>query len=360
MRRLIAAIMLVVGMALMVVGVGSVTWWKPSPTVEATSATTSQSGIIATDPGVLELVNDTVRVTARAPGTVVEMAVASSDIATIWLGDEPHASITGLSSWTALSVEEPADSTAPEEPLSLQGSDLFDPRNLIAAEDSVELYFVVPDGDWSVIAVGQDGTTPELTMTWERDVSTPWAIPLMIAGIVLLAAGSALFVHHAQERAVVERRRELRERTERRREADATETSVMAAITLDAGEPTGSESVPRDDIRGETGGAFGAGILPPRSGHGPDHDVSDDHDLADESEGDAAEDDPDATGAEDSLGATSAGEGENVDQVEEWTTVADMGEPDSESAADAQDDRADGPTSSEWRSLWGFGPKEDR
>ena len=178
MRKPISALLLIVGVALIVVGVGSATWWKPSTTIVATTEAESESGIIVTDPGVLEMVNDTVTVVARAPGTNVEMVVASSSTANIWLGDDPHVRVTGLTNWETLSTEVPENDAAPEDDISVQGSDLFSPENFLTGDGAAEMHFVVPEGDWSLIAVGEDGTTPQLTITWEREVDTPHAIPL--------------------------------------------------------------------------------------------------------------------------------------------------------------------------------------
>ncbi|WP_182354471.1 hypothetical protein [Flaviflexus huanghaiensis] len=392
MRRLVAALMLVAGMALVVVGIGSATWWKESPIVEASAAVTSESGVIATDPGVLELVDDTVRVTARAPGTEVEMVVASSDIAAIWLGNEPHVRVTGLTDWTTLSTEEPAGFDPPEGELSLQGSDLFHPENLVAAANSAELYFDVPPGDWTLIAVGKDGTTPQLTMAWEREVTTPWTIPLLILGVVVLAAGSALFLYDYQQRASVERRAASRERAARHKAADSTDTTVMSAVRSTRktrGNDTVSEDV-RHAVRKETGGSYGAGIFPARI---PVEDETTDVVSAESAQ--------DEAGSEDSVATTALGE-QNLDDANDETTsetdpreeptpeddsgeeaeVPESTEPETSHAEDSLNAHpaADGSTSepvgessehdedgsaeaerassAAWRSLWGFGPKE--
>lgn len=259
MRKPISALLLIVGVALIVVGVGSATWWKPSTTIVATTEAESESGIIVTDPGVLEMVNDTVTVVARAPGTNVEMVVASSSTANIWLGDDPHVRVTGLTNWETLSTEVPENDAAPEDDISVQGSDLFSPDNFLTGDGAAEMHFVVPEGDWSLIAVGEDGTTPQLTITWEREVDTPHAIPLIILGIVIFAAGSALFLFDTQVRSIAKKRAESIQRTERRDRADATETTVIPAIKVDGTEPVAPE---RDTVREASGGSYGAGILP--------------------------------------------------------------------------------------------------
>ncbi len=52
------------------------------------------------------------------------------------------------------------------------------------------------DGDWSLL-LASDGTKPaptSITMTFPNDTSTPWAIPLMVLGGLLMVAGGALLV----------------------------------------------------------------------------------------------------------------------------------------------------------------------
>ncbi|MEZ7897303.1 MAG: hypothetical protein QMB98_00615 [Flaviflexus sp.] len=420
MKRLPAALLLVIGVAVLVIGIGSATWWKPSTTIVANTASSSQSGIIATDAGVLELVDDTVRVTARAEGTTVEMVVASTSTANLWLGDEPHVSVTGLENWQTLATTDPENDTAPEGELSLQGSDLFNPENFISGDGSAELFFTVPDGDWTLIAIGQDGTTPELTITWERDVQTPWSVPLAILGIVLLAAGSALFLYQSQKKTVAKRRAESQERSERRERADSTDTTIIPAIkdgsakdrsAQDGAAGTdGGESEVRTDVKEETGGIYGAGILPAspraaefRAAADAEADVEasneDETESADEADGssdaagfvvaddsesaveeslvEAGDGDDSAeelTETDEALDASEATE-ENLDgeasrdETDDETVGEFDGEDSSASSldkesetasADESDDREDGTrgSSDEWRSLWGFGPKE--
>ena len=50
------------------------------------------------------------------------------------------------------------------------------------------------DGDWSLL-LASDGTKPapsSISMTFPNDTSTPWAVPLMVIGGLLILAGAAL------------------------------------------------------------------------------------------------------------------------------------------------------------------------
>ena len=52
------------------------------------------------------------------------------------------------------------------------------------------------DGEWSLL-LASDGTKPapsSISMTFPNDTSTPWAIPLMVIGGLLILAGLALLV----------------------------------------------------------------------------------------------------------------------------------------------------------------------
>ncbi|MDO5722900.1 MAG: hypothetical protein Q4P33_00655 [Flaviflexus sp.] len=223
MRRLIGAVLLIVGAAIFILGIGSASWWKPPTEIEATTHSTSTAGIIATEPGVLELVDNEVEVTASAPGTRVDMVVARTERARLWLGQTPYVSVTGLEDWETLKTEDPAEPAKPAEPeesedpenteesdeaLELEGSDLFIPENFFTGEDHADVTLSVPEGDFSLIAVSADGTTPSLTLTWHRQVETPLTMPLIISGIILAAAGAALFMYDSQSRRASTRRQD--------------------------------------------------------------------------------------------------------------------------------------------------------
>lgn len=318
MRRLIGAVLLIVGAAIFILGIGSASWWKPPAEVTATTHSDSKAGVIATEPGVLELVNDEVEVTASAPGTRVEMVVARTERARLWLGQTPYVSVTGLSDWETLKTEDPADPEAPES-LQLEGSDLFIPENFFSGEGQAEVTLAVPQGDFTLIAVGADGTTPSLSLSWNRQVNTPMTMPLIISGIILAAAGAALFMYDSQSRRIAARGQDRSDmwvadakipadRAEatgraygaaiipaspradelRGRELAEEDRIIIAAPEDEAAEGaesadvTESQAVDNDDTdnRGEaTGRAYGAAIIPasPRAEELRGRELTDEH-----------------------------------------------------------------------------------
>jgi hypothetical protein len=63
-------------------------------------------------------------------------------------------------------------------------------------EGTASLEYAQPEGRYLLLA-GADGVAPapeELTLTWSREVTTPWAIPLIALGALLLFAAVALLV----------------------------------------------------------------------------------------------------------------------------------------------------------------------
>lgn len=316
MRRLIGAVLLIVGAAIFILGIGSASWWKPPTEIEATTHSTSTAGIIATEPGVLELVDNEVEVTASAPGTRVDMVVARTERARLWLGQTPYVSVTGLEDWETLKTEDPAEPAKPAEPeesedpenteesdeaLELEGSDLFIPENFFTGEDHADVTLSVPEGDFSLIAVSADGTTPSLTLTWHRQVETPLTMPLIISGIILAAAGAALFMYDSQSR-----------RASTRRQDRSDMWVADAKIPTDRAEATGR--------------AYGAAIIPasPRATELRGRELAEEDRILI-----PAEDEADESRAADDVEAADEAAGDNnSEQVEpeQYATIQDSGE----------------------------------
>lgn len=356
MRRILAGLLVVVGVIVAILGVGSGTWWKPSEEVTAVAEPTSNSGMIVTNPGVLELVNDEVAVVARAEGHNVEMVVARSSVIDEWLNGRPAVRIDGLASWSELSYTETDGDPAPS---SIAGSDLFNPENQIEGANAVQLRFEVPEGDWSILAVSDGNVTPAIELTWHRSVSTPWMIPLMILGLLLAATGGAILLHDYQLATLKKKRASANARAERQESADITETTTFRAIT-DA-EQTG-------DRAADTGGALGAGIVPASSRADELRETE-----LDESarvvlpEPEAIDENESEAGSEDAIEDSSEEHdvmGDEPGSDEDQAELGDEGPSEHETDTDvtpeegAPEEKDSG--SNAWRNLWGFGSKEER
>ena len=230
MRKFVVIALLVGGIAAIVAGVGSATWWKPNEVIRATAHTSSESGSVVTAPGVLSLVDGDVNVVARAGGEEVELVVAPTSTITDWLGEAPYEEITGLADWETLKVaDRNGDGEVSEA--TIAESDLFNPDNIFTGSQEVAVYFTVPEGNWSILARTSGGVTPTIELTWEREVETPWLWRFVIPGVIAFALGTLLYFLPERER---------------------TATKVRA----------GDGTVGREELASETNRGLGAAIVP--------------------------------------------------------------------------------------------------
>lgn len=228
MQRILAALLIVLGLAGIGLGVASATVWRGADTVVAQAVPSGDAALVVTDPGVLDLVADDVTVTARVPeGQTVTLAVGRDVDVLGWVGADPYDRVTGLSDWETLDVSpgaaatdeaavtdpsapaaDPsapaADPSAPAEGEATTettapalvgpdpaGSDLW--VSEVTGQTSVSLRWSTPDtpGRWVVLAagVGEGATPPTVELTWPREAGTPYLWPAVIGGIVLIGLG---------------------------------------------------------------------------------------------------------------------------------------------------------------------------
>lgn len=273
-RRILSAITALVGLIVIALAVCSATVWRPSSTAEAALATTPDQHYVVTEPGVLGLVDSDV--TIKATGSQKEdvtLYVARSSDVQAWLEDDPYVSVTGLSSWTQLDSTdvtkrcEEASSTAsasgsasatPSATASAKASASASATATTAAEgctalkatdadpaDSADLWLATKTGKGSVsleldatdpdlvVLAATDGSSdaPRLSLTWPRNVSTPWLVPGLVVGGLLLLVGVFMLLMDLQARREDEQRRAAAaERAARLSSADATSTAGIPAV----------------------------------------------------------------------------------------------------------------------------------
>lgn len=236
--RLTGAVLVLLGLVAAGSGVASATLWRPADHVQAEAIAAGATTLLVTEPGVLELVDDTVTVRASAPaGSTVVLAVGREADVRAWVGLDPHTRVTGLADASTLAAEpgqpvappvetppaddaspEPTDdaspettddaspettddapsSTAVEDPESAapdpSGSDMWLVET--SGEGSAELSWTREPGRFSLLvaSTGPEAGPPTLELTWPREVSTPWLWPGVWTGVVLALAGLALLV----------------------------------------------------------------------------------------------------------------------------------------------------------------------
>ena len=213
LKKIISIFLILSGLVVLGLGIGSGTIWKPAETVTLKTGSLADALLVVTEPGVVRQINEavTVKVTAPEGGEVGLVLGRATDIAG-WIGTDSHWSVTGANSWDKLDTklvkgapaEEPTDKptdAATEEaeavsPIAgLLDSDMW--LQTLKGEGSVTLDLnKVPD-NYLLLAGSLDPkatAAPEVSLTWDREVATPLMLPGILVGALLLAIGLLLLV----------------------------------------------------------------------------------------------------------------------------------------------------------------------
>lgn len=263
--RVLSIVLIALGLLAVILAVASATIWRPSQTAVATLKPAATTAYVVTGDGVLNMVDSTVTITAKAKdaNSSVTLALARSEDAQAWLANDPYTEVTGLSSWEALSgrtitercnvkatatptakatgtaaatakatatasAKATATSSAKATPTpdakgcikavasnaSLNGSDMWVTSK--TGKGSVSITYDPSSSNYVVLAA-TDGkqAAPTFSLSWKRTVGTPWLIPGLIVGGLLVAGGVFIFMldiqMRHQELANAQRRRRRQE-----------------------------------------------------------------------------------------------------------------------------------------------------
>ncbi|MEK8228170.1 hypothetical protein NKG05_21990 [Oerskovia sp. M15] len=106
LQRILAAGLIVLGLVGIGTGVASATIWRENETVVATATSDGSSPLVVSEPGVLDLVDGDVTVTAKTGGDKPVTLVIGREVDVAgWVGTDPHAVITGLTDWDTLATK---------------------------------------------------------------------------------------------------------------------------------------------------------------------------------------------------------------------------------------------------------------
>ncbi|MEO5779983.1 hypothetical protein [Arthrobacter sp. PAMC25284] len=188
-----AAALVLLGLLTLLAGIGQKTFWAPAENITATApADATAAPLTVFDEKLRTAHGGPVKINVKGEGSFLLAAGRPDDVAA-WVGPTAHNTVTGLSTdGTALEVSHTdGEATAP----SPAGSDLWVTSENASGELS---YTWTPpaDGEWSLL-LATDGTKPapsSITMTFPNDTSTPWAVPFMVLGILLMAGGALLIL----------------------------------------------------------------------------------------------------------------------------------------------------------------------
>lgn len=203
LHRVLATLLCVLGAAAIALGVASATLWRPADTLVASAQAADGTTLLVTDPGVLDMAAGHVTIQATGEAETVVVAIGRTTDVQAWVGTDPFTRVTGLADWDALrtTAEEGSgdppqttdhavqDEQATPQPLDPSGSDLWVAEASAAGRANLE--WAARDGRWSalVATTGAGADPPQVTLTWPREVRTPWLSPGVAAGSVLLVAG---------------------------------------------------------------------------------------------------------------------------------------------------------------------------
>jgi hypothetical protein len=187
-----AVALVLLGLLTLLAGIGQKTFWAPPETITATAPTGTAAPLTVFDEKLRTLHPGTVNIQVKGEGAFL-MAAGRPDDVDAWVGKTAHNTVTGVSEdGKALQqTHTDGDATAP----SPAGSDLWVSSENARGELN-SAWNAPADGDWSLL-LATDGTKPapsSITITFPNDTSTPWAIPFMVLGGLLIIAGAALLV----------------------------------------------------------------------------------------------------------------------------------------------------------------------
>lgn len=190
MRFVAAIVSFVLAFVLIGFGLAQRTIFAGPERLVATGTTSTDAPITVIDGTTLHAHEGRQRLTIGGSDDVVAVYGRTADVMA-WVGDASHNVLT-VDDETGDLVSELVDGDESEVPTAL-GSDLWLAE--FTGEDSLTFTASVPQGI-SVIVMS-DGIEPapqNVSIAWPVDTRTPWAGPLIVAGIVLLAAGIGLYL----------------------------------------------------------------------------------------------------------------------------------------------------------------------
>ncbi len=193
MRFKTAVALILLGLLTLLAGIGQRTFWAPAESVTAAAPADAKAAPLTVFNEELRTAHGgPVKINIKGEGSFLLAAGRPDDVAA-WVGPAAHNTVTGLSAdGTALELTHTDGEAAAPSPA---GSDLW----VTSENASGELTYTwsaPADGEWSLL-LATDGTKPapsSITMTFPNDTSTPWAVPFMVLGVLLIAGGGLMLL----------------------------------------------------------------------------------------------------------------------------------------------------------------------
>ncbi|KAA8818474.1 hypothetical protein CSQ85_08180 [Bifidobacterium rousetti] len=290
MRGVVTPIFGLLAVAAVALGLLNATIWQPSRTITADAKVTG-SRYIVTDPDVLGLVDDQVKVEADGGSGTVCIAIAASKDATGWLAGHPYTRLTGLSDWTTLSTQPTSaggSAESGENDVAFADSDMW--RSVQCGDGSATIKATASAiTDVALIDLGADSGNADVKFTWTRQTLPDYATPMyflggLLAVLAILTASVFAMPPHKRRKRMVESAPVKPNEEEvtiaeaftgslnaikpsftpksgrpRRRHAAGTDTSSSIPVVVDPS----SRNLVADAAKEHAGGAADAGVSAP-------------------------------------------------------------------------------------------------
>lgn len=215
MRGVITPIFAVLALIALVFGILNSTVWKPQHDVTATASGVS-TRYLATVPGALQLVDDTVTVQVTADDASTQLCADVTDkaTATAWLDGTAYTQVDGMKSWTELSTEQTTAGTSGSDSataasLSFEDADTWIGATCGTGSVTLDANTYSPQAVLIVAADAQsdDGTQTAsspytVQLEWHRASVPNYAMPFYVVALLfaLLAVLSAsVFAHESKK-----------------------------------------------------------------------------------------------------------------------------------------------------------------
>ena len=259
MQRLLAVLLVLIGLIGLVLGRLGETTWAPETETTATTTLEDPGPAVVIDPGVLYVGGEEGKVVIEGASDVSVITASNSDI-DAYLEGVHHTRVTGASDWSTLSTEdvEPDGTAEISDPT---GSDLWRSVDTSASPYTLDIaeFWAAENGEneqvYRSLLIVTDGTAAgadKISITWPVDDENEWVPYAYAGGAAIAVIGLVLLVVSIGRRGDEDEDELLEEPQEARSSEARTSLATGGAA---AGAAAGGLSEGRDGADTDTDGA---------------------------------------------------------------------------------------------------------